>query len=287
MVPVIAWFSYALSQRLYYTLRDIERETGEEFGHRWGDYVEYWAEDSIRHSLPSADVAMNLEYTLEEDSKEYECDLLVRQADTLLIVECKSKRLTVGSRSGDYDQTQEDIAKGVEKGTEQADRLLSGLKQNEVEFSKNIDELGIDPDGVDQYIPIVVSGSSYGRIATREYPRTLSQKYHTSYVLNVYDLEILCEVLQSKNIVQYISLRIDINKKGYVKSMDEQDYLGMYITGDLERWLPILEAGLADGEAGLADGPYAQLAIGGSDQVVARRVGDRFSHRTFNLDWGI
>lgn len=285
LVPSTPLFSYALSQRFYYTLRDIEQETNKEIGNKWGNYVEYWTEDCVRKGLPNTNINTNVVYELNENSQKYESDVIIKFGNTLLAIECKSKKLKVSSRSGDYNSIEEDISRGIKKATKQADRIINGLRKNTATIiSCNEGEVA-DFNQVDRYIPIVVVGASYGKIATKEYTRMLPEDLLTPYVVNIYDLEIICEVLDDHDLVEYIDTRIDINKKGYIGSMDEQDYLGSYISGELEKWLPILEAGYAEDEPGLNNGPFAQLRIAGSDHVVQDIIGERFSNNNVKLSW--
>lgn len=293
MVPVPMQFSYALAQKFYYDLWDIAEEENKEFGHRWGDYVEYWTEDIFRNLFPDAEIETNIKYGVEgmntesdpeEISQLPESDVLIRKDEYLIVAECKTKRLNVKSRSGDYELIKEDLAEGIAHGADQSDRLIKGLSQDKIEFPKDKTELDIDFEQVEEYIPLVVVGTPYDLIATKEYTGLINDECVTPYVASTYDLEIISKTLihskqcSSDDFIEYVNKRINMAEKGYIHSMDEIDYTGMYISGNLERWIPILDAGLGDE-------PHARLFIGNSSNVTEKLVGDYFSYSMMDLGW--
>lgn len=267
------FFAYSLAQRFFYTLRDIERQEDEvEVGNRWGAHFEHWASDSAYLAFPEENVMTSVHYKTDKDR---ESDMVINHDGKLLVCECKGQRITLDSRRGDLESLKGDMLDGIGKGAKQATQLINGIKEDEkdLEFLKKHSDFSPHPDDFSSYLPVVILGLPYDRLGTSEYVKILKDSWLTPFVVSVYDWEIICDLLTPDEIIEYISERINMNRKRYARGMDEQDYLGHYVSGRLEEFKPILEAGVDENNI---SNPTANLILQGGENIVQNRIGNRY-----------
>ena len=122
----------ALSETYYYDLISHPEygstdEHGGSFGEKWGDYVENWSYDSLIKIFPEEHVYLNPKYSV--DGEKYETDILVLYDGYCLIFESKTKKMTLDTRSGDYEAIQNDVLDGIGEGYDQAIRLIDFIRR--------------------------------------------------------------------------------------------------------------------------------------------------------------
>lgn len=239
IIPHFHAFLRALAETFYYDLIDLpgygsQDEHGGEFGEQWGDYVEEWAHDSLRNLFPDAAIHLNPTYTVNGD--DYETDLVILHEDTCLVIECKAQKLTLPTRRGDYQQIKDDVLDGIGDGHDQATRLISHIQDGTVtELETDNGTVSIDTSSIENVLPIVVLREQYDWIATTEYGTIADIEDNLSYVVSVYDLEVITECLESPDrFTDYVTKRIHLSRAQKLASPDELDYLGAYIDNGLE-----------------------------------------------------
>ncbi|MFC7098858.1 hypothetical protein [Halobaculum marinum] len=239
IIPHFHAFLRALAETFYYDLIDLpgygsQDQHGGEFGEKWGDYVEGWAHDSLRNLFPDDAIYLNPTYTVNGD--DYETDLVIIHEDTCLVIECKTQKLTLPTRRGDYQRVKDDVLDGIGDGHDQAARLIDHIQDGTVtELKTNGGTECIDTSSIDDVLPIVVLREQYDWIATTEYGTIADIDDDLSYVVSVYDLEVITECLESPDrFTDYVTKRIELSRTQKLASPDELDYLGAYIDNDLE-----------------------------------------------------
>lgn len=235
------FFAYALSKTFIYDLRDLAKEIDNfDPSDRWGSHVEHWTYDILRSTFDRSSIHRSVDYKVDDTR---ETDFLLKDGNTLFVIECKAKALTQGSKKGEFKTIQNDFEEGINKGAKQAHIVIEGIKNNSIKYLNDHEELEIDNSDIDTYIPIVVVRDHYDRLATKEYVHLINEEYRIPYVIGIYNLEILVDAFLIEDMKEYILERIYMNKKGYVAGNDERDYMGAAKSGMLDKMKPILEAG--------------------------------------------
>lgn len=228
----------ALMETYYYDLISDEEygnpdgESGGSFGDIWGQYIEDWTYDSLKNLLSESEVLLNPEYA---SSGNEAADVILWNGKYLVVFECKSKKLVLDTRGGDYETTKRDLQKGIGKATQQAAEFIDKLEeQGQVTITSDGDEITISNDDVKYKYPVVVLGDQYDSIGIKLFDEILELD-RTPFVVSVADLEIITEALDGPTIfIGYVSQRISLISNGLVFGQDEVDLLGLFIERDHE-----------------------------------------------------
>jgi len=233
LIPQMAKARQSLLDTFYYDLinhpeyGDPDGDTGGEFGNKWGDYIEEWAYDSLVNVYGENNVFLNPEY--DSTNSEEAADLVVLYNDYLMVFECKSKKLVLQSRGGNISRAKEDLDTGIGSATDQALEFIQHVKSNQTTNLKTKNKtVLINRDSVKNIIPCVVIGEEYDMISIDEFNHVLELE-ETPFVVSVYNLEIICELLEKLDLVKYIIDRIELSVNNDIASMDELDLLGLFI----------------------------------------------------------
>ena len=85
-----------------------------------------------------------------------------------------------------------------------------------------------------EIIPVVVLGEQYDAISTNFYDIATDSVEFTPYVVSVMNLDIICEAFTSPNqFIHYVNSRINQVQDNKFLSVDEIDYLGLFIDGGM------------------------------------------------------
>ena len=222
----------ALMETYYYDLISAEDygetsgEHGGKFGKIWGDYIEDWTYDSLTKLFSESEVLLNPTYT---DSGKEAADVIIWTGKYLVVFECKSKKLVLETRSGDFDTTKGDLESGIGDATEQATELMERLeKQDKLKLNSSGDRIIIPKKDVKYKYPVVVLGSQYDSLGIKLFDEILELE-RTPFVVSVTDLQIITEALdQPITFISYISQRISTISNESIFGQDEIDMLGLF-----------------------------------------------------------
>jgi hypothetical protein len=222
-------FARALSKTFFYDLGEmddhdnIELELGIK---RRGNLLEQWVYDRISQLFidGGGEVLVNVDWGDEE----LEIDVIAKLGSVALIIEVKSKFLTDKARKGCIEGIKSDLNRGILNAIDQLDTRIDLLRSGELSFSEAIGDIPFDNEDIDEYIPIVVMGGEYDRIATMEYVSQIEDQTLIPYVLSIYDLDIISRIMNTEHFIKYARERSDIAEKGQLYSVDELDFLGLY-----------------------------------------------------------
>lgn len=231
LVPHIDVPRRTLMTTFYYDLIQIDSYEGE-FGNRWGAYIEEWAYDSLLSLFEKEDIFLNPVYNTDSGLVNEFSDIVVDTGENIILIECKAAKLNIDTRSGDFQALQRDLEDGVGKAASQLENSLSVLRSAEepIEIETNEKSWSLDPEVSSEIIPVVVLGEQYDAISTNFYDIATEDVPFTPYVTNVMNLDIICEALPTpRNLSQYIIGRIDQVRSNEFLSVDELDYLGLFI----------------------------------------------------------
>lgn len=226
-IPFPPTLCSALANTFFYDLTPSEeRSGGGDFGRAWGNHLEQWAWDILSDVFNPDAVLRNPEYQI--NGEDYETDLVVKHNERLIVIECKTQKLTLETRSGDYEAVQDDVKKSISAGASQADRLIAGIESREVRELVCEDGRRLDLSDIDEFLPVILLREPYDSIATSEYTN-LVEYDNIPYVVDVYNLQILGRMLGAKELVEYLERRIAINgAPAHIWSTDEMDFLAAY-----------------------------------------------------------
>ena len=158
----------ALIETYYYDLISLEDygdpsgKSGGEFGNIFGDYLEDWTYDCLSKTFGKANVLHTPLYP-DEDFEEA-CDILVPFEDTLYVAECKTGKLPLSTRRGDYEEIQSVIEEKVGEAHNQAVELIEDLQNGLDTVIHNGEPLELG--SFNQYQPIIIVREPYDSIST-------------------------------------------------------------------------------------------------------------------------
>lgn len=262
LVPHIGVPRRALMTTFFYDLIQIDSYKGE-FGNRWGEYIEDWAYDSLVTLFDEADVLLNPVYEIDSGVINEFTDIVVDSGETVFLIECKAAKLKRDTRSGDFQAVKRDLKNGVGKAAAQLDESLSILQSSEDDLEIKTESLSriFDPTTNPDIIPIVVLGEQYDAISTNFYDVATNDVPFTPYVVNVMNLDIICEAFtSSEHFTQYVTDRIDQIQNNEFLSVDEIDYLGLFL----------------DGKIGFPDVPEQRTHLRDFSHLVRRAIDNKY-----------
>lgn len=216
----------ALSKTFFYDLQEMNesRQLVLNFNMR-GDLLEHWVHDRVLQSFVDGG---QVHRSVKWEKSNEEIDIVAKLGSTAVIIEVKSKFLTNSARKGAVEDIKDDLDKGILGAVNQLDRKISLLKQGKLNFSETDSSIDFNNDTIEEYIPIVVMGADYDRIATMDYASQIDKQTIIPYVISIYDLDILSRFLNTEHFVKYTRERRKIAADGQIHSVDELDYLGFY-----------------------------------------------------------
>jgi len=205
-------------------------------------------------------------YYGNNNSREFETDILIPVGRTLLICEVKAKALRSPLHTeGNIQKIKKDFKESIQKGYDQALRTLNYIRSNQ--FPRFVSKNGkllyeFENADFDEYQLLIVTQESFGALAT-DLSVLLSKTPDDSYpvAISLFDLELLVSRLnEPSELLKYLYQRKELH--GHVFSHDELDYAGYYlIYGNLDFRL--------------------QLKVDPNGLIV---LGPEFS-KIFDLDW--
>lgn len=222
-------FTRALSKTFFYNLGDMNDPNDTKVAldiDDQGYLLEQWVYDRISQLFidGGGDVLANVNWGPGEP----EIDVIAKLDSVALIIEAKSKFLTDKARKGSVEDIKEDLNRGVLKAVGQLDTNIELLKSGGLSFSEAMDSVPFNNSDIDEYIPIVVMGGEYDRIATMDYVSQIDNHTLIPYVLSIYDLDLISRILNTEHFIKYARERSKIAEKGQIHSVDELDFLGLY-----------------------------------------------------------
>ncbi len=249
--------SYSLARHaLSYHLRDaiealIYNTDADFFSRRYeparNRYLESTALGYLTNALPGCMSLHNLYYTVVEDGVEKRCELdgLMLFDTTLILVEAKAGTLSAPARRGSISRIRKDISRLIEKPFDQCLRAHGYIKDSNpcVFYDKRKKEIcRIDPSSVANMFLITVTLDSLGPISgnlntVRSLGLASGNEWFWS--VGIHDLRIISELSEfPSQLLHYLQRRIRANTQPAIKSIDEVELFGVYLTDGLffEDW---------------------------------------------------
>ena len=231
ILPLLVNLFRGMSSRIHRALITDRRYRGP-YGNSKGGVLEEWAAEALRRAFPSAIILRNLSYKTE--GTEGEADIVLSFSEYLLFVECTTKWIQPQSNAGVVDAIHFDLAHSVAKCYRQARRARNAYLAGDLNLP-----LGAKPAKI---ICVVVTDTLYPNLVLEmskepgsELPRRgrflreLVEEGDFPYIVSVFDIEALTEMVNERRLIEFIAERTELSKRGAILAFDEPDYLRFYL----------------------------------------------------------
>ena len=233
-VPVMPAFPTVLFYSFHFDLWE-DKEYIDKYKEIRGKWLEKKTYQILRNVFPKDEIYLNPEYPNGEEFS----DVLILHDRNILIIQCKSKKLTHEAKIGSsIDQLKEDFRESVKIAFNQglnAKQYLNKKDYPEI-FFKNNKKIKIDMHQVDynNIFLICVTLGQYANITTRLANINPTFKLFSSneYIWSVclFDLEVIIELLKKPfYFIHYLINGLNIEKTNFHLEADEIDLLGYYL----------------------------------------------------------
>jgi hypothetical protein len=230
--------AYSLSEALYeapfYWMMLDKAYRGTATNHR-GQFAERFAEGRLASVFGAANVFANV-HVVESKGKELsEIDVLVIFGNRAIIVQAKSKRLTIEARTGNDKVLKDDFKKSVQDSYDQGRLCAVGLADpayklvdavgNELTFSRSFKEIYILSVVSDNYPALSFQARQFLKHQETEVIKP-------PFVLDVFTLDAIAEMVQSPlRFLSYLNRRTEIDDK--VLAAQELTILSYHLKNNL------------------------------------------------------
>jgi hypothetical protein len=163
-----------------------------------------------------------------------EIDILVLFADRAVVIQCKSKKLTLEARKGNDLQLRDDFKKSVQDAYDQANLCAKSLSNPDFEFiSENGDKISLPT--LREIYPVCVVSDHYPALAVqaREFLKyETNESIQAPLVADVFLIDVLAEMLPSPlRLLSYINRRVNYGER--VMSINELTILAYHLRKNL------------------------------------------------------
>ena len=211
---------YGISEAIYetpfYWMCDDKMYATTALRHR-GEYTEEFAAERLEKVFGNVRVFRNVELRKSKREILGEIDVLVLFGDRAIVLQAKSKRLTLEARGGNSRKLQEDFKKAVQDAVDQAIACAESLNDPSVSLHHN-DRGTVSLSGRPRNIfPITVIADHYPALAfqVRQFLKAKSnEQIVPPLVIDVFALDAITEMLSSPlRFLSYICLRAHFGNK--------------------------------------------------------------------------
>lgn len=187
-----------------------------------GDASETITKNLLERIFPKNNVIRNVNI-IQKKNICAEIDVLTKYADTALIFQVKSKRLSLNSRKGDKESIAKDFEQAIGKAYEQA--LVSESKMMEPNSVIKNKEGELSKIGIRKTIKIGVTLDFFPAVEAI-LRRGLGDS--TPFIsISIFDLDILTRYLSAEQFIDYVEFRVRHRKELFASN--EAGYLGFYL----------------------------------------------------------
>ena len=198
------------------------------------EYLEDNVEELMKEAFPFADIHVGAKW--RDGEKNAENDILIHFDDVLIVVECKSGRITPPTRRGAPKRLEYDIDKLIQDASAQSQRLAERILSDDrkIEFScKRGGDFSIEPKKIFRVIRLNVTLDFWGPVACGIRALTdaglISKEMASAPTIALYDLENIFEILDSPlTKLHYLARRIEFERRVDIYA-DEMDLLTFYL----------------------------------------------------------
>lgn len=233
----ISFQSYSLWESLYespFFWFNSDKSYKQEASKNRGQFTEDYCAARLETVFKAGNVYKNID-VYQGKTRVSEIDVLVVFGDYALVVQAKSKKLTIEARKGNSNQLKSDFKAAVQDAYDQALICSKLLQQEDVVYKQGDRIIDLKGNKYKDIFPICVVSDYYPALATqsREFLNfEVTNVIKHPYVMDVFLVDLICEMLDSPLfLLDYLIKRCDF---GHVLlSNHELNILSTYITHNL------------------------------------------------------
>lgn len=201
-----------------------------------GAFAEQFLADRLTHVFGAKHVFQNVDIYKGKD-RITEADILVVYGDRAIVVQAKSKRLTIEARKGNDFQLKDDFKKAIHDAYDQALLCSEALLGEEFRFESPSGDVIRLPKRPTKIFPMCAVSDHYPALAAqaRQFLRIrATENVQPPIVTDVFFLDVLTEILETPlQFLNYLALRAKFDKQLLVSQ--ELTTLGYHLKQNL--WL--------------------------------------------------
>lgn len=199
-----------------------------------GRFTEDYCATRLETVFNTASVYKNVD-VYQGKTRVSEIDVLVVFGDYALVVQAKSKKLTIEARKGNSNQLKADFKAAVQDAYDQALLCAKLLQQENIVYKQGDKTINLNSNNYKGIFPICVVSDYYPALATqsREFLNfEVTEVIKHPYVMDVFLIDLICEMLNSPLFfLDYLIKRCDFGH--ILLSNHELNILSTYITHNL------------------------------------------------------
>jgi hypothetical protein len=253
VIPVPAYVLGYLSLRLHRELLADTEYRGKYISLK-GRVLEESAHEKLRMIFSFGQVFRNIRY--RDSGKKVEADIIVAFRDCLIFVECTTRWITGASRRGNPIAIRRDLDKSIRKCYLQARRARQAYQNGHLRLKlKNRPAKFLTIVVTDTLFPNLLLDMSDGT-----YVKGLVQDHDYPYIVSIFDLEFIAEMLDADKFIEFVLERIDLYEHPHIICTDESDYVKLFLKPEYKKIKQALISG------------YHTLSYIGPEVVTQRQV---------------
>ncbi len=206
---------YPLAQSLYespiFWMREDKQYFGKIAQDNRGAFTESFAYEKLKSIFGDENVYTNIDIYENASTRIGEVDVLAMFGGKCLILQAKSKSLTIGARKGNVDLVKQDFTKAVQNAYDQAVICKEALLKDGITLRNAEGEIVELKEKITTVYPICLTSESYPALTfqCRQYLKfETDEKLNPPFVMNVFHLDVLIEFLhQPLYLLSYIDRR--------------------------------------------------------------------------------
>jgi hypothetical protein len=182
-----------------------------------GQFTEEFARERLSAVFGEQSVYTNVEIYEAKGKRFGEIDVLVVFGNRAIVLQAKSKKLTIEARKGNDNQLQSDFKKAVQEAYDQAYSCAQVLEDKKF---KLVDGTGKEisiPDPIKEIFPVCIVSDHYPALSfqARQFLNyKIDAKIKAPVVTDVFALDIIADMLDTPlRFLSYLSLRVKLGDK--------------------------------------------------------------------------
>ena len=176
-----------------------------------GFFTEQFAVERLRQVFGAENVLANIDIYELKDNKLAEIDVLVLFGNRALVLQAKSKRLTLEARRGNDLQIKDDFKKSIQDSSDQAYRCAKLIEEGKCTFKDAVGNAVSLPAGLKRIYVICLISDHYPALSfqARQFLKfTATDTISPPFVMDVFALDAMTEMLSSPlHFLSYVDRR--------------------------------------------------------------------------------
>lgn len=200
-----------------------------------GDFTEKFVAERLSLVFGSDNVHLNVDVFETKAKRVSDIDVLVVWGDRAIVIQTKSKRLTIESRKGNDSIIRDDFQKAVQDAYDQGGLCAKGMLNNKYKLVKSSGEAVVLPDYIKEIYMFCVVSDHYPALSfqARQFlKKSPLDRVQDVLVMDVFAIDAITEMLQSPlQFLSYLSLRA--NYSDQIMASHELTILGFHLKNNL------------------------------------------------------